>query len=759
MSNAIPVGEHHFILPPAPTSQEEVLFVKLPKDQQYWRRQKDFPPFFFDWNYDTELYSDLTFYDSSNILISLNREDSAKLLRLREREMERRVKGVWFMNNGELTYLTGGHYFMLQWGAMQGYANPRDEGSHFGQYREFQRDVHYFIKLCKRDPECLGGYISKPKKTGVTQLFMLDYLDESTRMRGKLFGIASKTFDDDCKKVNFGYYTYGLNNLPAILKPSIKNLTQSYVYFGNPEDGKNANRTAKKRSGGANTFLDTSVIAHATKAKAFDGGKYYRALISEFPKIKDTTYPADIFEPTTAAVKMQNVITGKFFIESYVPETDDKSTEQAHKIWIGSALKTKGAYQRTSTELYRYAISVIDAAENSFDIYGKADKVGNWHFITTGLAKRKDNPDQVLAFRRQNPTCEDDMWLEGAAEGAIFNNLKLGEKKNELMEDQALGVTPYVTGNLKWIKDPEINMKKGSPNYGMYELQGCVYFEPDSEEALSEGKYGPFRMYSVMDKDGNYIPWMDLLDKDSFNYPFRYQVLHEKNRRIKPHLLCPYFAGMDPTNYAMKKHVVTASKNALYIMNFPDPKLDAYHKQVVTNRIVMEYIYRRDTPNDTLMDVLKVLAFFGCYIAAEGNMPWLITRLIEMGFANFVIVKNKEGFYEPYDEFKHQKLITTQNSGANKSVNDYVLAGKQYLGSPDTPVDFDYMRNLNSIDLISDLMKFDTGDTKKFDAAMAFLICLVVMRAFMGYRQQKLEKMQQHDAGTMSAVVGHFLDG
>lgn len=757
MAKFIPVGEHKFILPPAPLSQDEVLFAKYSKKEQYWRRQKDFPRVFFDWNYETEMFTDLTYYDQDGILISLNKEDSKEVLRLRDRELHRRVFGIHFMNNGELTYMVGGQYFMLQWCGMKGYSNTRDEGSHYGQYREFQRDVFYFTKLCKDDSECIGGNVAKPKKTGVTQLFMADFLDESTRMKGKVFGIMSKIYDD-CTDINFRYYTYGLNSLPSIMRPSIKNLTQSSVYFGDPNEGKNASRKSLKKSA-TDVFLDTSVVAHATKPKAFDGDKYYRALISEFPKMKDTAYPSETFEPTAASVKMQDEIVGKLFLESYVPEKDDRSCEEARVVYFDSKIKTRRDSKRTKSELYCYSISVIDSAEGSFDIYGKADKEKNWIFVNTGIDARKNDPNKLQAFKRQNPTCEEDMWSIGGAEGAIFNNDALGSQKMEIEEMHSMGVVPYTTGDLKWVKGPELNMQKGSAYYKRLEVKGSVYFQPDTPEDIKKGNVGPFKFFGLWNEGRTEVePYDKFLDKDMYNVPFRQGLVHDKNKRIKPSLRSPYFSGMDPTNYSMKKMVQTGSLNALYVMNFPDPYTDKKFDRVVTNRIIMEYLWRRDMPADTFQDVLKVLCYFGCYILAEGNMPWVVTMLIEQGFGNFVIVKNN-GVYEPYEEHKHQKLFTTQNNASTKSVGDYVLAGKQYLGTPDSESDFNNILNLMSKDLLTQLMKFDPGDTKQFDAAMAFLICLLGMLAFMGWRNEKIEKEEYEDAGTMSDVVSFLLDG
>ncbi len=749
MPNAIQVGEHQFILPPAPLSQDEVLFSKELPRNQYWRRQKDFPKFFYDWNAETRMEADLTFYSSTGVLLSLSREDSKTHRRLRDRELQRRVTGVWFMNNGELTYLTGGHYFILQWGAMKGYSNPRDEGSHFGQYREFQRDVAYFVKLVKDDDQCIGGDIVKPKKTGITQFMMLDILDESTRVKGKEFGIMSKVYDD-CKHINFRYFSYGLQNLPNALKPSIQNLTQSSVYFGDPNAGKNASIKSLSRAGN-NNFLDTHVVAHSTSPKAFDGAKYYRALISEFPKLTTTAYPYETYEPTAAAVKMQDEIIGKLFLESYVPEEDDESCDQARKIYYESKLKTKRGGARTVSGMYCYSISVIDSAEGSFDIYGKANKEKNWLFVKTGYDKFKNDSNKLQGFKRQNPTCEDDSWTEGGGEGAIFDNLRLGIKKKELEEEQIMGALPFVAGELKWRVPPTLVEDPDPRESGkILQINGEVYFEPASDKDIMAGKLDefPFRMFEL-----------DLIDEGKFNLPFRANLRHKKNKLLKPDYMgTNFFSGLDNTNYAMKKHVVTGSNNALYVMNFPDAYENSLRGRYCTNRIVLEYIYRREKPDDTLMDVIKAILFFGCPILAEGNMPWVITRLIELGLGNFVVVRNSFGVYELYDKNKHQKLVTTQKTGTN-TVNEYVTAGMTYIGKPDDPTDFDNVQNINSIRLLSDLMKFDTGDTKKFDAAMAFLITLVGMRSFMGWRDGQRKRYRGDGDGTMKSIMDTLLDG
>ena len=53
-----------------------------------------------------------------------------------ETEFDNREYGVWFMNNGIPTYMTGGHYMYLQWTTI-------DIG--YPEFREANRLLYYIL--------------------------------------------------------------------------------------------------------------------------------------------------------------------------------------------------------------------------------------------------------------------------------------------------------------------------------------------------------------------------------------------------------------------------------------------------------------------------------------------------------------------------------------------------------------------------------------------------------------------------------------
>ena len=69
-----------------------------------------------------------------------------------EQEYKRRVEGVWFMNNGVATYLTGLHYYYLNWCKIDiGYPDYWD------------RDRRFFLvwDAVRSNPDCYGLIMPK----------------------------------------------------------------------------------------------------------------------------------------------------------------------------------------------------------------------------------------------------------------------------------------------------------------------------------------------------------------------------------------------------------------------------------------------------------------------------------------------------------------------------------------------------------------------------------------------------------------------
>ncbi len=103
----IKVGDLSVFLPIVPP-KKEILFSNLKKEDQYWRR-----------------------IDEPS---GLSQDTAEAYTEYIIEEFRRRREGIWFMNNGKPEYLTGTHYFALQWIKME------DSGGYM-DFRYAQRDM------------------------------------------------------------------------------------------------------------------------------------------------------------------------------------------------------------------------------------------------------------------------------------------------------------------------------------------------------------------------------------------------------------------------------------------------------------------------------------------------------------------------------------------------------------------------------------------------------------------------------------------
>ena len=119
----------------------DILNEGVPKKQQKWER-----PMFPD-------FSTLTKQECVDIY---------------KREIRRIKYGVYFWNNGELTYVNGTHYLALvHW-------KLKESDTDYFIYTRTQRDIFYFMELCVMDTKCTGGIIFSLKRLGKSEAMQIE---------------------------------------------------------------------------------------------------------------------------------------------------------------------------------------------------------------------------------------------------------------------------------------------------------------------------------------------------------------------------------------------------------------------------------------------------------------------------------------------------------------------------------------------------------------------------------------------------------
>lgn len=225
------------IIPRVPRDKTEILFHDLPKEKQYWVRQPE-----------------------PNITTGNIDEYHEYILE----EYRRRREGIWFYNNGEPTYLTGNHYWALQWCKML------DDGD-YPKYREVQRDLFYFMEASLVDKRCLGTLLLKSRRTGFTYAALDIILNMSTSKGNGKFGMMSKSGTDGQEM--FDKISYMFLSLPFWLRPVVRGKLDSpkELFFGQPSD--NSKETKKSKKTNISDYLNTSLDWRNTLNGSYDSIK------------------------------------------------------------------------------------------------------------------------------------------------------------------------------------------------------------------------------------------------------------------------------------------------------------------------------------------------------------------------------------------------------------------------------------------------------------------------------------------------------
>lgn len=712
MSTFQTIGEHTVSVPD-PIDKRDILFYGM-KDP-YWVREvalkdyNDHNGIFFDFlpgKGGTKIYQDATLYNSDGVLTHLNKEDSDWIVRMYEREFHRRTFGIHFMNGKELTHLTGDYWFILAWCKTK---RP-DKISEYFDYYHYQSEYLKLIKHVNITEHIDGLDLSKAKKTGITNIHWLYYLNKATMSKNLNLGgmnidqgKQAKTFKD--------HFMYAFNGLPPILQPGIKTKSEAdgIITFGERATNSKRNNKGKIIS---EDELNTTVMCVPTAMNAFDVDVFSDLWYDECPKF--TKDFGEIYRSNAEGTKLQDFSAGKKWLTSYTPEGEAPSFIAAKKIFYDSELRTINPElntNRTLSGLICHHIPAYASWKSEIDKYGKCNEKAAMAKIQARRDALKDRPRELQAETRRYANSKREAWTTGGA-GSIFDNVRLSELLINIEEEQRSSITPpYLEGKLEWTNPLwEMGLKNRRPK-GFF----CpVKFVALTNQEKSRGDTGRLRIY-------NDIP-----------ESLKNAVL--KNGRDEYGCLLPpavfkSFLGADPTQHAAASEVIEGSKNAYHTMSSVDPKLDQMMGKPSSGLIDFEYFYRPEMPDEAYEDLLKLIIYTGSLACVEANVPTMATRLMEEGLGNYMLIKDKEGAYKiwerwmglPHEEKKEYHLIrtTSNNAQSRELLEIFVRLIITFIQAP-VDGDKDYGATIKSERVISQLMNLDITDTKLFDLFMSW---------------------------------------
>lgn len=620
---------------------------------------------------------------------SLNRDFTEEEISL---EYKRRRDGLWFMNNGVPTYITGDHYFYLTYCRFS---------FGFPTYRDVDRRFFYVWDLAVKNEQCLGLIRAKFRRTGATSQGEAIMLNAGSMTEGVNLGIVSET----SKKAAhvFRGIVDVMQNVPELFLPALESRDRPKKEISFREPSKVMNGKKKERS---KLSLNTTIDYGATTINAYDGSELYRLLVDEGAKWSKETPFEEFFEIHRTCL----VHGGEVFGKMYVPSTINEMTKggaQYKKVWEDSSpylLDSNGdnILQKTgstSSGLFRLFMPSYDGLQGFIDKYGFSVietpteeqiaaapremfaklKIGAMEYIKQELDKRTD-PNRKAEYQRQFPT--------NIREAFSINN-KLSpfdiNKLNTQFEFNENNPNLVVRGNFVWKN----------------EFGGDVEWQPNEN--------GRFLT--------SWIPPLEMRNQ--------YEVRFGKKRPKFENDGC---FGLDPFSHRLVADN-RRSNAALYGLKFASPADP-------TPFFFLEYVFRATTPKEMTEDCAKACIFYGMPLLGETNKSEWLNRMIEWGLEGYLMKRPYETQSDWTKTQKQEYGLPNQTEDVRGKLVGYMQSFVyDHIGIND---ETGQMGRMYFNRLIQDLLLFDSEEKwTEFDCFVAAVYAIAGSKRYVQKKQSQ----------------------
>ncbi len=508
-----------------------------------------------------------------------------------EQQFDYREQGVWFMNNGIPTYITGSHWMYLQWASI-------DIG--YPDYREANRIYWIFWEACKADPRCYGLVYLKIRRSGFSFMASSECVNLGTLAKKKRIGILSKTGPD--AKSMFVDKVVPINSaLPFFFTPIMDGMDKpktelAYRMPASKITKKNMYNTETEEVEG----LDTTIDWKNTDDNSYDGQKLIFLAHDESGKWTKPNNIKENWRVTKTCLRLGSKIVGKCMMGS-TSNALSKGGQNYKEIYESSRVVSRNKNGQTKTGLYALFIPMEWNMEGFIDMYGMPvlrkpnNKLkgidGNW--VTNGaidfwqaeVEGLKDDPDGLNEFYRQYPRTESHAFRDESKQ-SLFNLTKI---YHQIDYNDSMIKEHYITrGSFQWkdgIKD------------------STVIWSPDNK-----GRF--------------YVSW--------FPPKHLQNNIHTKMG----------------TKYPGNEHIGSFGCDSYDISAVVDGRgsngslhgLTKYHMDdAPVNEFFLEYIARPQTAEIFFEEVLMACVFFGMPILIENNKPRLLYHFKNRGYRGYCL--------------------------------------------------------------------------------------------------------------------------
>lgn len=522
--------------------------------------------------------------------------------KFREQEWDRRINGVWFKWMGKYVYLTGLHYFHL---------NYMKFSFGYPAFREIDLVVFYALQCAIEDPNSHGLIFATRRRFGKTAILFTFLMEYITRAGTSRSGFQHNS-DDDAKDVWDEYVPYAFDHLPDFFKP---------IYDTNSKMGSNiwfreARTSGTKKEESYEDYLDDDLKSPALSSlfdfkkaaeTAYDGKKLQRYGNEEPGKFFQGNIK-ERYKVVRKCLMDGHRIIGKCFLPTTIEESKGESLEYFVDLFEQSFYDIRPSNNRTESGMYNLFIPAYKSYMIDL-VTGKNDEVESKRILDAerAEAEKKGDLSDIASLKRKDPYTWKEAKMRGVEDGT-FPALILNERLTAI---EIMDKKPYRIGNFQYVDN-----KKDGPvefvetNYGRW----AVSYLPGS------GKNNLVNTYETY-------------------YRGEMMKIHEPMGEIYS------VGGCDPVDTG--KNVVyknKASMAASHVYLKPLPQ-DIHSEEWVGDNFVCQYLSRRDNPIDFYEDMIMQCRFWGSQIHVEANKGKALAQHFERrGYGAFLAWRPKSTF-------------------------------------------------------------------------------------------------------------------
>lgn len=683
MRETINIYGHDILLPEHPPVSE-IYGNELPKSEQFWKRI-ELPDFFETVSYNKD----------GDLILSQEQKIYAA------EEVRRCRDGFWFMNKGKPTFLTGKHYFFIQWWKL--------EDDIYADFREADRRYYIYLDHYENIKWCLGIVRGKHRRAGASSQACANLMYECIFYQNSKCGLISKS-KDDSRDTFTDMVAFGYKKLPAFLQPKQLNSKDSVTELVFAQKSSTVKEGTIKVLEGMKGN-QSRINYRAPVLNAYDRGKISRILLDEFGKLDKDVPASKLFSIISETLVKGIKRVG--FVE--MPSTVNELTKHGgaeYKIIWDNAKKFKRNGVVTVNRLVPYFNPAYEGLEGFIDRYG--------HSVV-------ETPDEETYNFLVNKWVTYDEDTGGLTSEVTEEDIRLGAKA--YLETTRDGLT----GDL--LEEQIRKYPFDEEEMFMYAGQGCEFNSINIQKKLKELDQNPvflrqIRLTDTKEAKKSIYPGKKDIEKRIINYmddaksgwlmlepPIKENNCLDRGGRLYPMNKHLYQIGVDTVKDEFSLH---GSKPTICVF-----KKSLIIEGVETGMKPVAF-YLDKTRLDIHFDeeVLKACLWYGCTANYEIDARTDFYRYFyKHGCQDFLEWTPK--FAQDPVKFTNAKYKPGTQSADPFQLAAQLQAAKMYVDGNHPEIYNGHVHRIDFPVLLKQLLKYDHSERTPFDAVIALMMSLL----------------------------------